>query len=631
MKTIFFAIFTGFNLIALGQLYPVTDIPDSTIQNNHSVIREDILEFDVINPGLAKKHIRLVRTIFDEQAKNHQRVVVGYDDLNKILSLEVVVYDKYGKKIKTFKERDFQDVAAFDRGSILTDNRLKTLSITTLNYPITIALDYTTESQNLMFYPSFFFDSSKEPVMYSKFFASVPSDLGLKYKLVNISEPEISETDGILKYQWVKNNTNKIDWEPFGPPLNELSSVVYLAPNKFVLDGVEGSMNSWEEYGDFQFRLNQGLEGLSQETIDKIQSLTSVALSTEEKIKIVYEYLQKNVRYVSIQLGVGGWRPFSPSYVEHNGYGDCKALTYYTKTLLEAINIPSNYTLVYAGDNPIKLDPGFPRAAFNHVILNVPNNGDTLWLECTSQTNPFGYNGSFTGGRQVLVVSEQGSKVVHTPTYTLEHNTQLRIGKVRIDNEGNAKLAFETRYSGLQYENDDLNFILHYGYDKQKEWLNDNINLPDFLIENFSISGAGDRIPVATVQVELSSSSILQGAGSRIFLAPNLLNQWTYIPKKIENRKSEVIIDMAFQDIDSIWFELPPNLYPDYVNEPISFENEFGSYEANFQNFKGKLLYTRKINHYSGTFPADSYENLRKFYSDIQKADKTKIALRKGT
>ncbi len=94
-------------------------------------------------------------------------------------------------------------------------------------------------------------------------------------------------------------------------------------------------METWDNFGKWIQALNSGRQELPPATKAKIKELTAKAKTDEEKVKILYEYLQSKTRYVSIQLGIGGQQPFEASVVDQFGYGDCKALSNYMVAMLE--------------------------------------------------------------------------------------------------------------------------------------------------------------------------------------------------------------------------------------------------------------------------------------------------------
>ena len=205
-------------------------------------------------------------------------------------------------------------------------------------------------------------------------------------------------------------------------------------------------MDTWENYAKWIMLLNKDRNVMPDQSKKQAHELTKNAKSTEEKVRILYEYMQNKTRYVGIQLGIGGFQPFEASVVDQTGYGDCKALSNYMVTLLKEVGITANYTLIRAGANAPAMDISFPSSQFNHVIVAVPNETDTLWLECTSQTNPFGYLGDFTGDRYALMITDVGGKIVKTPAYTASQNTQRCTGDVFIELTGDAKAKIKTTF-----------------------------------------------------------------------------------------------------------------------------------------------------------------------------------------
>jgi len=103
------------------------------------------------------------------------------------------------------------------------------------------------------------------------------------------------------------------------------------------------------------------------------------------------------------------------------------------------------------------------------------------------------------------------------------------------------------------------------------------------------------------------------------------------MPPKNEARKSDIVRRTPYVDIDTILYKLPEALHPEYVPETIDIHSPFGTYEASFQIEQGALLYTRKITIHKGIFPASQYEELMNFYQEINKADHTKVVLRKSS
>jgi len=150
------------------------------------------------------------------------------------------------------------------------------------------------------------------------------------------------------------------------------------------------------------------------------------------------------MRYVSLQFGIGGYKPFTVKYVDEKKYGDCKALSNYMRYLLDVADIKSYPVLINAGYNAEPLDPTFPKTSFNHVILCVPDKADTVWLESTSNDNKAGFLGSFTEDRLGLLLTENGGSIIKTPASRYKNNLLSSYSEIFLDEKGGAKT--QTRF-----------------------------------------------------------------------------------------------------------------------------------------------------------------------------------------
>lgn len=608
--------------------YPISAISEELKKGVNSVYRVDKMTFRILSVSKATLTVHKVISILNANGKAEAREVVSYDKLSKVNSFKGVVYNAAGEQIQKLKSSEIYDQSAYDGFSLYSDNRLKAADLTQGTYPYTVEFEYEIEFKYLFQIPSYHLSADeKTSVERGQFQLIYPSTLKPRFNSIGIeSSPSISaEPGGVESMVWNFENVLPVKLEPMGPHWSQVVPHIEVAPSQFSYEGYEGSMENWNEFGRWIQSLNKDRKELPEATKRKVQELTAGLTSTEEKIKVLYEYLQGRTRYVSIQLGIGGFQPFEASVVDETGYGDCKALSNYMVSLLEVANIKANYVLIMAGDNPAPFNPAFTRSQFNHAVVCVPVAKDTVWLECTSQTNPYGYMGRFTGNRKALAITEQGAAIVNTPVYDEVSNVQTRTAEVTLAADGNATALVQTIYTGLQYENSGLNFILGDQFDKQKEWVQNNTDIPNFDIKSFAMKNVKDKNPSAIVTLTLALSRNASVSGKRLFLTPNLMNRSTFIPEKVESRKTNVFRRMAYSDIDTIQYKVPDSVYPEFLPKPIHIESSFGSYDATFTLDESGLRYVRKMIMKRGEFPASSYGELLEFYKSVNKADQTKV------
>lgn len=602
-------------------------IPDSLKNKMDAVVIKSHQEFNITDQKNASYIVKQTFAILNKDGAHLAYERLYYDDRVKIRRFKGQAYDVLGNTLESINKGSMNDQSAISNFSLYEDDRVKIANLTQKNFPYFVEIEYELEFKSLFFIPNFYaLTGGDESMIQSSYSIISPTNLLPNYKIIN-GTPLVTkeEKDGITNITFNFENIRGISYEPYSKGFRSVNPTVIFSPSQFTYDEYSGDMSTWESYGKWQLLLNKGRGELSPSTISEISSLTKNSKTIEEKSKIVYEYVQNKTRYVSIQLGIGGWQPFPASTVDELGYGDCKALSNYTKSLLSSIGVKSYYTIVDAGDNPRSLYTDFAYNAFNHVILCVPAERDTVWLECTSQTNPFGYAGSFTGDRDVLLVTDDGGKVVHTPVYTKKDNSQITTAEVIVNPNGSATVATKIKYSGLQSER--VTGIISEGNEEQKKWVLKNTQISDFNIQSLDLVYDKKKIPEITQTMEIEIHKMASNSGKRLFIQPNVLNKLSKTPPKNENRQFDLYFENEYYDQDSVIFTLPENYHIEFAPDPINLDTPFGKYSNEIFVESDKMILVRKLELNKGTFDKSQYNEFRNFRKAIVKADKAKVVL----
>jgi transglutaminase-like putative cysteine protease len=606
--------------------YPVSSIPEGLKKNADVVKRMEESEFEILNTKETRLHYKYALTILNENGSKYAVFSEMYDKLRHVGSVEGYLYDERGNLIKKMKSKDLSDQSAVSE--FIDDNRVKEYSFYHNTYPYTVEFEASITFDHTFYFPSW---SPQEythlSVEKAKFIVITPQDYIIRYKAFNYKGEPLQSTEKNKKvYTWSAENIPAINREPYAPRWHEITTTISIAPTEFEVQGMKGNMTSWKEFGKFIYELKKNREELPNDTKQKIISLTANAQTDIEKIQLLYRFLQQNTRYISIQLGIGGWQPFDATYVSKKGYGDCKALSNYMYSLLKAVGIKSYYTLVKAGDYDHYLMDDFPSNQFNHVILCVPLKKDTMWLECTSQTIAPGYMSEFTGNRNALLIDEEGGVLVSTPRYGLRENLLVRQVKSLMDIEGNLNMKVSTRYSGVQQ--DDLSMMINaLSKEKLEKILQRDLELASYNINDFKYQETKAILPELNEQLDISVNNYGIVSGKRLFICPNLLNRSDYKFTPDDKRTVDIVFYGEWRDEDDYEIEIPEGYQLETIPQAVSSETKFGTYTSSTKLDGNKIIYHRVREQFSGRFPAKDQAELTKFFEDIYKADRARVVL----
>lgn len=613
--------------------YSVLNIADSLLKNARAVKRVEELSIRHISPGKAIVKHHYAITIFNESADRYADFYEYYNGFHDIISIDGALYNALGEKLKSVKKKDIEDQSSVGGAMEVSDTRYKYHRFYFKEYPYTIEYDTEVEMNGIFGLPGLSFQSSfGESVESSMLIVQASENYQIRHKLYNLPDtfPKPSKTGSIQTYRWEVKNLKAVKWEPYAPQLSSFMPRVSIAPTSFEIDGFRGDMTNWKTFGLFRKQLYQGRDELPLNIKQEVKNLTANLKTDREKVNALYEFMQRNTRYISVQLGIGGWRPFDAQYVAKNGYGDCKALSNYMVALLKEVGIKGQYIIIKSGDYDFEsMDKDFVSNQFDHVIACVPLGKDTVWLECTSQTLPPGYLSAFTANRPALMVTENGGELVQTPNYNTEQNLKEHKIQATLAENGQLTMQVHSAYRGI--EQDDLHARINgLTRDKLMTMLRNQLEIPNYDIKDFNYKEEKSSLPTIRETLHIEADNYASISGKRIFIAPNIINRHGDQFKIDSVRRLPLQLYFGSTETDSVEIALPTGYKPEYIPKEIKLVNAFGEYHSRVEVKDNRLVYYRKKITNAGRFDASEAAALSNYFNTIYKADRNRVVLVKA-
>ncbi len=595
-----------------------------------SVLRYEDVTLDFTDDGKLKTTIDRIVTVYNKTGLRDVRAIVYYDNNSKVTEIEAVIYDLLGQEREKIKKRDFKDYSAVDGGTLYADNRVMVLEYTPTRYPFTIRFTSESISETTAFVrpwmPVSSYDSGTE---FSSFTILHNPEAELHVKQTNFEGYGIEVAEEPGKTVWTARNIAPVTYEYKSPSFEKRFPRVKAFFDTFYLQGVPGVAGTWEAFGKWMYEdLIKDTQELDPSVIAEVQNLVKDLPDDEAKVRAVYQYLQDKVRYISVQVEIGGWKPMPAADVHRLSYGDCKALSNYMQSLLNAVGVKSYYTVLYGDPDKESLDTDVVAMQGNHVILGVQIGDEVKFLECTSQQTPYGYMGTFTDDRDVLLLTPEGGKLARTTKYEQEDNLEKIVAHIEIDAEGNLIGDYSEMSKGIFYS------------PKMYLETKDQKDLNDHYYENFSgvkslavsdIKLNNDREQVIyEEQLKLNARNYASKIGDDFLVKINPFS-WSndIIPPRYKDRKSDFVILRGLIRQYEITFKIPDGYKLGAMAEPALLQEDFGSYQTQLELVGDSIVYKRTFKLNEGVYPVDAYEAYREFYKNVVREDNQKLFIEK--
>lgn len=615
---------------ASGQSLGLTTnlIADSLLTNSNAVVRFHKTNYERISASSYNKHIHYAITILSSAGERHAPFVTGYDRTSKITNIKGFIHDKNGKVIKKLKKKDITDIAINNSFTLFSDNRLKYFEPNIKTYPYTVEYSYTeVNTSTIAFSPWLPQSGNKLSIEKAQLNFTTPNALEFKYKALNYpfafkKTQQASKTT----YQWKAKPMKATKRVKHAPHNFDFVPMVLISPSQIEYEGFKGDFSDWQNFGLWIKGLTKGRTELPEETIKKVREMTADIEKPKDKVKAIYKYMQSKTRYVNIALGIGGFQPLHAKDVDEKGYGDCKALSNYSKALLEAIGIPAHLVIIGNGrDREVKFTDFSSANQMNHAILCVPLEQDTVWLECTSQTMPFGYVGGGNSNRYAILITEEGGKLARTPHYKTKENKRASNIDIELTADGGANFQINSTFSNYSFQA--ISYLIHVSPKEQREYILESLSGQGISLNNLSIEDITEGYAKGRLKIDGKIGKYATKAGSRLIFQPEYLLKQRLMKTISSKRELDLYQPIGYTYQDTLSIKLPEKYSIEYLPENKTFSSVYGEYNLTYKTDGDvfQILSTLQVN--DGTFKKKDFEGIKSFIKDVHRSKSKKIVL----
>ncbi len=618
---------------AKNQILPTYE-PDTT-----GVVLLDDTTYVVTSPSEYVEHYRKVVKILRPEGREAGDLVVHFSGHEKVLSLHAWSVDKDGREYEV-KDKDFVErgVAGYE---LYDDVKFRTARAPAANPGSVIGFEYEVRRQPMINQLDDWLQADM-PMHEARLTLELPAGWEYKTSWAGIAAVEPVHASA-TRTEWTARDLPGIQHEAMRPPVGALVArvnVTYFGP------GVTQQANAtWDGIGRWYIGLIQGRRDPSPEITAKAQALTAGKSEFDAKVRALASFLQTDVRYVAIEIGIGGYQPHAASDIFRARYGDCKDKATLLSSLLQTVGIHSDYVIIHTERGEVR--PEMPSIYFNHAILAIelpeglPTSSYHSMVTAKSgkrylifdPTDPYTPVGELRGDLQdtyALLVTDTGGELIQTPLAPPEQNLYTRLGHFMLSSDGVLSGDVVVKSSGDHAFRE--RWMLTYKNEQERtQSLEKSLNgsLSGFHLDKLDIQQLGALQQDLVIAMTFTAPGYGQSRGPLLLLRPRVLGEkGFYLDRK--PRRYPFQFESTTREVDEFEIEVPKEYAVDDVPDPVNLDLGFASYRSKVDVTGSKVHYRREYIRKDVLIPADHTEDVRKLLGVIG-ADEAAVVILKRT
>ena len=593
---------------------------------------EDVLS--VQSNGKIKKVERRVYKILRQDGRQYGTIRADFDAESKISNMHGWCIPAQGKDYEV-KEKDAIETALLgvQNGELITDLKSKILTIPAADPGNVVGYEIEQELRPYVMQDIWAFQDVGVPVREAHYSLQLPA--GWEYKAAWLNHAELAPSGGGGQWQWVVNDVKAIKPEAGMPPWQSVAGfmVVSLFGNA---TGRNNGFQDWKAMGIWESGLANGRREASPEIKKKTAEITANAPTTLAKMRALAEFMQKDIRYVAIQLGIGGWQPHPAPEIFLHKYGDCKDKATLLSTMLNEIGVESYYLDINTERGTIT--PATPATRwFDHVVLAIrlpeqvndpslhmiishPKLGRLLIFDPTDEFTPFGHLRGELQESYALLVTADGGELMKVPQLPAAMSGVVRTAKLELTSTGTLSGEFVEQRNG-DYGTQQRARLKSVTKDADRVKVIETLishSLSAFQLTKASFSNLNQVDQPFGYQYSLVAQNYAKTAGNLLLVRPRVLgsNSSDLLEKK-EPRMFPVEFDGPAKNMDTIEITVPAGYEVDDLPPAVDVDYSFASYHSKTEAAGNVLRYTRTFEIKELSVPLNKMDDLKKFYRII--------------
>jgi|SRR5579872_1245874 len=600
----------------------------------------------VLSTDKIKTSVREAYRILRPNGRPRGFVHVYFNPQRKIKSIHGWCIPAQGKDFEV-KDKEATEISlALEGAELISDVKYKVLQIPAAEPGNIVGYEYEVEEQPLFLQDTWVFQES-DPVRESHYSLQLPP--GWEYKSAWLNHPELKPTDGGSNlWQWTVTDVGPIRREPAMPPVSGVMGqmiVTLFPPEGRAVSGFAG----WSDMGKWYSGLLAGRLDASPEIKQQVATLTAGKEPQLAKMQAIAQFVQHNIRYVAIELGIGGWQPHPAPEVFAHRYGDCKDKATLMRSMLHEVGVDSYHVAINTERGAVT--PETPaHHGFNHAILAIrlpdgvndpslvailqhPKLGRLLFFDPTDEMTPFGQIRGALQANYALLVIPGGGELLALPQQPSAMNSVERTAKLKLDDKGN--LIGEVKEVRLGERASSERWALR-TTTKDSDRIKPIESLLANSLSNFNITKA--RIINFTLMEQpfgfeyaFETAGYAKNTGSMLLVRPRVLGTkgFGFLETK-EPRKFPIEFEGPARDTDAFEIVIPDGYVVDDTPAPVDVDYGFASYHSKTE-VKGNIIdYKRTFEVKELSVRVDRAEELRKFYRIIAGDERNTVVLKAG-